>query len=203
MFSIESICVDSNLSKREQSARDRLIMGFNPVLKLTLASGNISEFTRYEYNSCRQSAVFASRFLYEELPNYTIQTFEGKFHDFVCQHPVEYIHYFCSATKGNRTILVDMSRTTRKLLFYPVTDDRWYPMDFGYEQMEAEWIREVNWVEMFESEGGEYFTGIRPNILYGKIMSILEGFERNPRRQIDFAEEMYAKFTKIIGGDWI
>lgn len=204
MVTLKDICVDSILSKNELLARDELLFGLNPVLKLALASGNYDEFERFQFNSCRQTAVFTAKFLYDFLPNYTVRVYEGKFHDFICQHPVEYIHYFGTIETESRYILVDMSRTTRKLLFYPIVDEeRLYPFDYGYEQMEIEWLKEINWEEMFYDTGGEYFTGMQPVDLYDYLLDCKSSLDKNKKRRMEFANDIYRKFTYIIGGDWI
>ena len=207
---VNTICIDERdmLSQEEIEARDELFMQFNPLLKVALASGNLTEFTSFAFNSCRQSAVFSAKFLKERLPDYTVKVYEGKFNDFLGQQPVEYIHYYTVIEHDDRKILVDMSRTTRKLLFHVINSDdilHYYPEDYGYEQMTEVWAKEQDWNEMFESEGGEYFTKIRPRNLYRRILDSAESLMTvTESRRETFAGDVYGMFTGITSGsEWL
>lgn len=192
------LCFESNLTKREEEARDIMVYLFNPVLKFILLNSSKGEFEKYGFNSCRQTAIFGAAYLRKLLPEYDFRVYEGQFLEQECEVLTPYIHAFIIAiSPDNRRLIIDISRTTKRLLFtkiYPNT----YPNFGEYENVFKVWEKEINLDEMLNMEDREYLTGFRPKDLMSMIETLIEDIKVLPKeKQLQFCDIIYSNTTQL------
>lgn len=201
------------LTYLERQIRDDVIMNFNVVLKLVLNSVHPERFKMYGYNSCRQTAVLVGQYLKEKIPNANIYAYEAEFDDTLMGHPVKYAHCYnvIDYKDKSRKILVDVSRTTEKLLWHPFSksnDFNPYPNFFeGYEDIKLLSKKELFIPEMLLMREPEYLTGLKPKELYDNVFVITEGFKKRTKEERDtWFSKVYSELTfigKEIPMEWI
>ena len=188
----------NTLTLEEIKARDIMVYSFVPVLKMLLNQFNPKEFQQYGYNSCRQTAILGGYFLRSLLPNYTISVYEGQFTEPINGKITPYIHAFIIAQKDERSLIIDLSRTTKHLLFHPVFG-RIYPETFDYSNVVYINKEKLNYVSLVETDEKEYLTGLKPLTLLSLISSLMTDIARKTsEEQKVFWESMYKQFTQIL-----
>lgn len=188
-----------NLDKRESQARDIMVDIFNPVLKHMFAEANLKEFTRYGFNSCIQTGVFAG-FLLKTLflPDYEVSTYKGQFVDNMYGQIVEYMHCFNVASKYGRNILIDLSRTEKPLLFHK-TGILEYPKTGRYSHMALISKEKIDIKEYVMMKEGEYYTSLQPTDVIAKLTEEMKELSNKPRAEREmFKTDMYRKYTHLF-----
>ena len=186
------------LTLEETKARDIMVYSFVPVLKMLLNQFNPKEFYQYGYNSCRQTAILGGYFLRSLLPDYTISVYEGQFTEPINGVVTPYIHAFIIAQKDKRSLIIDLSRTTKHLLFHPVFN-RIYPETFDYNNVVYISKERLDYVSLVETEEKEYLTGLKPLTLLSLISSLMTDIANKPlEEQKAFWESIYKQFTQIL-----
>ena len=190
---------ESNLTQEEQEARDIMVYLFNPVLKFLLMNGNYEEFKKYGFNSCRQTAILGAAYLKKLLPNYDICVYEGHFIEHLNDRFVPYDHAFIIAKKDsvNRHLVIDLSRTTKKLLFsesciniYPQIEDYEGVIKLGQDL--------INLNDMIETDIPEYFTGKKPKELLEIIDTLINDLRCcSKEHQMAFCDYIYSATTTL------
>lgn len=192
-----------HLTDKEKQVRHDLIYLFNPCLKTIF--NRSPKFMAYGYNSCRQTAVFSSVFLLEAFKKerYRIESFEGTFSDIISGQETEYEHAFSIATKEDRKLLIDVSRTERQLLF-KTTHDIIYPTFFkGYENCKLLHYEKFDFTDRLLIDEPEYITGKKPIEVYIEAKEMYNWIKSKPKsEQLKFASQVYNNMTKI-GGEFV
>ena len=188
----------NTLTLEETKARDIMVYSFVPVLKMLLNQFNPKEFYQYGYNSCRQTAILGGYFLQSLLPDYTISVYEGKFTEPINGVVTPYIHAFIIAQKDKRSLIIDLSRTTKHLLFHPIFN-RIYPETFDYNNVVYISKERLDYVSSVETEEKEYLTGLKPLTLLSLMSSLMTDIANKPsEEQKVFWESIYKQFTQIL-----
>lgn len=192
------LCFESKLTKREEEARDIMVYLFNPVLKFLLMSSNPSEFIKYGCNSCRQTAILGAGYLRKLLPDYDFYVYEGSFVEKINGNIVPYTHAFISAVKGNRHLVIDLSRTTKRLLFQETDSSAMYPEIEDYDEVYKIGQVMLNLDELLNTDAPEYFTGWKPQILMGVIDEMINTLMKLPKKeQLQFCDRIYLETTSL------
>lgn len=191
------VYLDSNLTEKERMARDEMINVFNPVLKLILSSAKPYEFEKYGFNSCRQTAIFATAILTELLPEYTFRLYEGEFVESYKGQPISYTHAFTIAYHGDRALLIDISRVSKRLLFMPI-EDTLYPHIDEWRKVGLISKTELSLSEMLTPGTVEYFTGKEPLAVLSLIKTLMKDLKNKPEHERNqFRDIMYERYTQI------
>lgn len=189
---------DYSLTDKEKEVRDIMLYTFNPALKTVLNIYNHDEFLKFGYNSCRQTAIFGAYFLKTLLPDYEIRAWEGDFVEPVNGVATPYVHAFIIAKKDNRRLLIDLSRTTKRLLFHPLFGNI-YPDSFDYKDVAYISKERLDYVSLVETDEKEYLTGLKPLTLLSLISSLMTDIANKPsEEQKVFWESIYKQFTQIL-----
>lgn len=184
------------LSDKEKEIRHNLIYLFNPCLKFIF--NQKPQFKEYAYNSCRQTAVFSAIFLMNALPA-QCTVFEASFSDILHGQKVTYNHAFVIAEDKDNKLLVDVSRTERKLLFQP-TEGIIYPKVEGYMHMNLISYKELDLHGMFLTEEPEFLTGDKPVDVMEKAIALYDNLRlKSKMEQLSFASKIYDQTTNIGG----
>lgn len=193
------LCFESNLTKREEEARDIMVYLFNPVLKFLLMNSNPTEFYRYGCNSCRQTAILGAGYLRKLLPDYEFRVYEGHFVEKIDGKCTPYDHAFIIAhnDKENRHLVIDLSRTTKKLLFsetylniYPEIEDYEDVIKIGQDILDLD--------SLLNTDEPEYFTGWKPQRFMEIINIMIETLKKKPvEEQLKFCDSVYSKTTQL------
>ena len=186
---------DLPLTEEEIKARDIMVNLFIPVLKFILSDINYDEFKRWGFNSCRQTAILGAVYLKSLLPSYTIKGYEGVFEE----DNEEYEHGFIIASKDSRKLIIDLSRTHKRLLFRVIKDDEnLYPHEEEYSICKYKSKQEYNLTDLFyKTNSAEYITGKNPRELFLYITSLVNFLKNNKTKeeQNKFANMIYTNFT--------
>lgn len=186
-----------SLTLKEEQARDIMVYSFIPVLKLLLNQFNPEEFYKYGYNSCRQTAILGGYFLQSLLPEYAITVYEGQFTEPIDGIITPYIHAFIIAQKDNRSLIIDLSRTSKRLLFHPVFN-RIYPETMDYKDVVYINKERIDYVAMTETDEKEYLTKLKPLSLLSMITNLMnEIAKKTSEEQKIFWQSIYRQFTQI------
>ncbi len=188
---------ESNLTEQEAKARDIMVYLFNPVLKLLLQTSNPEEFKRYGYNSCRQTAILGAGYLRKLLPDYEFLVYEGHFVETINGKSTPYDHAFIIAHKDDRHLVIDLSRTTKKLLFsetylniYPEIEDYEDVTKIGQDLLDLD--------ALLNTEEPEYFTHMKPRELMALIDNFVTLFQKYPKSiQLDLCDRVYSDTTML------
>lgn len=191
------LCFESNLTEQEEKARDVMVYLFNPVLKFILMSSNYAEFKRYGCNSCRQTAILGAGYLKTLLPDYEFNVYEGHFVEKIDNVCTPYDHAFIVAHKNDRHLVIDLSRTTKKLLFsetylniYPEVEDYEDVVKVGQDRIDLD--------EMLNTDIPEYFTGRKPRDLMIMIRGFIEDLKKmSKEKQLEFCDAIYSETTTL------
>lgn len=158
---------------------------FNLSLKSMLLKYNFEEFDKYFFNSCRQTAVFGALVLNLKYPNYSYEAYEATFDDKLFGRPVTYEHCFIIATHKeiNRSILIDMARTTNPLVFEPISDTHFYPDVENYKDLKMIACVEIPYRELLISPIKEYMTGLTTIEFLDELLSLIDNYENSTSEQ--------------------
>jgi hypothetical protein len=189
---------EANLTKQEEKARDEMIYLFNPVLKFFLMNSNPKEFFRYGCNSCRQTAILGAGHLRKLLPDYSFSIYEGSFIENVNGEYTPYTHMFIIASKGNRNLVIDLSRTSKRLLFQETNANMIYPEIEDYDDVIKIGQKKLDLDDLLNTECPEYFTGWKPS-KFMEIISITIDILKNKTKeeQMKFCDNIYTKTTSL------
>lgn len=191
------LCFPSNLTPQEEQARDIMVYLFNPVLKFIFLTQNYVTFRKYGFNSCRQTAILGAGYLRKLLPDYTIRVCEGQFLEHIDGKFTPYVHAFILAGKDERTLIIDLSRTEKRLLFtqaypgiYPTTED--------YKDMVLINFVPIDLDEMLNTNEPEFISGYIPRQLMEAIEGLIAELKELPEKeQLKFCDEIYSETTKL------
>ena len=192
------IFTNGNLTPEEIVARDTMVYLFNPVLKFLFLTENRSEFIRFGYNSCRQTAIFGAAYLDKLLPDYTFSVYEGSFLEPVNGQIEPYAHaYIVGATK-DRYLLIDLSRTSKPLIFADVSDLNFYPRFDAYKDVHKLGHSRINLYSALHMEEPEYYTGMKPSEILQVIDNMIQDIKQLPvQKQKDFCDMIYTETTSL------
>jgi hypothetical protein len=188
---------EANLTKQEEKARDEMVYLFNPVLKFLLMNSNPTEFFRYGCNSCRQTAILGAGYLRRLLPDYEFRVYEGHFIERINNEFVPYDHAFIIAHKDDRHLVIDLSRTSKKLLFsesylniYPEIEDYENVIKVGQDILDLD--------DLLTTDCPEYFTGWKPKKFMDIIIVMINVLKNKSKEdQLKFCDSMYSKTTEL------
>ena len=170
---------------------------FNPVLKFILMTSNYGKFVEYGGNSCRQTAILGAGYLRKLLPDYQFQVYEGHFIEKINGRCVPYDHAFIVAHKDDRHLVIDLSRTTKKLLFSE-TYSNIYPEIEDYEDVVKIGQDLMNLDELLNTDEPEYFTGKKPREIMAMIDVLIKDLKTLPKeKQLEFCDKIYSDTTKL------
>ena len=195
---------DPSLTKQECDVRDEMVYLFNPALKFSFMQLGMSRFKQYGFNSCRQTAILGATYLRKIMPSYTHQAYEGDFVDYDSMGPVPYAHAFIISSQGNRHILIDISRTSRKLLFQRVQPKEIYSTKIeGCENTMLYNIRPIDVDAGINMKDPEYLTNLRPLELFDMVCAMIERLKQYPKEERErFWKSIYSQVTYLnIGGE--
>jgi hypothetical protein len=196
---LESDKFPSQLTPEEEAARDIMGYLFNPVLKLLLCMSNPKEWAKYGFNSCRQTAIFGAIYLQKILPSYTIVPYTGMFLEIVNGKKETYEHCFIVASKGNRNILIDLSRVTHHLIFHKM-DTFGYPQCDDYKDVVLLYKDAIDLKEMYYADDiREFFTNEHPQNVMKTIVQYIDALSvQSQKAQDDFCNKVYSTFTHFM-----
>lgn len=170
---------------------------FNPVLKFILMSSNYGKFVMYGCNSCRQTAILGAGYLRKLLPDYQFQVYEGHFIERINGVCTPYDHAFIVAHKDDRHLVIDLSRTTKKLLFSEAYSNL-YPQIEDYEDVVKIGQDLLNLDELLNTDEPEYFTGRKPRDVMDMIEELINELKTLPKaKQLEFCDKVYSETTKL------
>jgi hypothetical protein len=190
---------ESNLTEREQEVRDIMVHLFNPVLKFVLMTSNYDEFKKYGFNSCRQTAILGAGYLQKLLPDYEFKVYEGHFIENTDGKFTSYDHAFIVAINNDekRHLLIDLSRTTKKLLFTQ-TYLNLYPEIEDYENVTKIGQDLIDFEAMLNTDEPEFFTCKKPRDLLGVIETLVDDLKKCPlEHQMNFCDYIYTNTTML------
>jgi hypothetical protein len=151
--------LDLLLTKEEECAKKIMFEAFVPSLHEFIIEKNPTEYRRWGGNTCRQTAIFGADLLTAIMPSYEWEVWEGDFEDIHMGRPVKYQHAWILGKRGERRLLLDLSRTTSERLFIPVKTNS-YPKDHeDYKNMKELGRRRLDWKTMLENDV-EYYTSM-------------------------------------------
>ena len=198
MYVFESELCLNQLTEQEKKARDIMVYLFNPVLKYILANSNPKEFARYGFNSCRQTAILGAAYIQKLLPGYDIMPYEGLFIEKLPNGNIEqYIHAFILASKNNRRLLIDLSRTTKRLMFSEVLSSL-YPSIEDYKDMIFISSNPINLNDVIYNDEPEYFTKKSAVEILEMIDIFINILQQKEQTEKDmFCDTIYNLFTQL------
>ena len=197
MYVVESDLCLNQLTEQEKKARDIMVYLFNPVLKYILAHSKPEEFAKYGFNSCRQTAILGAAYLQKLLPDYDITPYEGLFIENLPSGIEQYIHAFILASKDNRCLLIDLSRTTKRLMFSEVLSAL-YPSVEEYKNMILINKNLINLHDMIYTDEPEYFTNKKPIEVLEIINTLIDDLQQKEQIERDkFCDIIYELFTEL------
>ena len=197
MYVFESDLCLNQLTEQEEKARDKMVYLFNPVLKYILAHSKPEEFAKYGFNSCRQTAILGAAYLQKLLPDYNIVPYEGLFIENLPNGIEQYIHAFILANKDKRNILIDLSRTTKRLIFHEAFEFL-YPLVEEYKNMILINKNLINLHDMIYTDEPEYFTNKKPIEVLEIINILVDDLQQKEQIERDkFCDTIYRLFTEL------
>ena len=197
MYVFESDLYLNQLTKQEEKARDIMVYLFNPVLKYILAESKPEEFAKYGFNSCRQTAILGAAYLQKLLPDYNIVPYEGTFIEYLSNGFEQYVHAFILANKYDRRLLIDLSRTSKRLMFHEAPTFL-YPSIKDYKNMILINKNPINLDEMINTNIKEYFTNKKPTELLELIEILIDYLQTKTQEEKDkFCDIIYSSFTQL------
>ena len=197
MYVFESDLCLNQLTEQEEKARDKMVYLCNPVLKYILAHSKPEEFAKYGFNSCRQTAILGAAYLQKLLPDYNIVPYEGLFIENLPNGIEQYIHAFILANKDKRNILIDLSRTTKRLIFHEAFEFL-YPLVEEYKNMILINKNLINLHDMIYTDEPEYFTNKKPIEVLEIINTLIDDLQQKEQIERDkFCDTIYRLFTEL------
>ena len=198
MYVFESELCLNQLTEQEKKARDIMVYLFNPVLKYILANSNPKEFARYGFNSCRQTAILGAAYIQKLLSGYDIIPYEGLFIEKLPNGNIkQYIHAFILASKNNRRLLIDLSRTTKRLMFSEVLSSL-YPSIEDYKDMIFISSNPINLNDVIYNDEPEYFTKKSAVEILEMIDIFINILQQKEQTEKDtFCDTIYNLFTQL------
>ena len=197
MYVFESDLCLNQLTEQEEKARDKMVYLFNPVLKYILVHSKPEEFAKYGFNSCRQTAILGAAYLQKLLPDYNIVPYEGLFIENLPNGIEQYIHAFILANKDKRNILIDLSRTTKRLIFHEAFEFL-YPLVEEYKNMILINKNLINLHDMIYTDEPEYFTNKKPIEVLEIINTLIDDLQQKEQIERDkFCDIIYELFTEL------
>lgn len=189
--------IDAKLTEQEEKARDEMIYLFNPVLKFILLTSNTEEFIKYGCNSCRQTAILGAGYLRKLLPDYKFDVYEGHFIERKDDKDIPYDHAFIVAHKDERYLLIDLSRTTRKLIFQETMPNLYLGIE-DYDDVIQTGQDLLDLDALLDMAEPEYFTRKKPKELMAIIESIIGGLKvLSKEEQLRFCDKVYSQTTAL------
>lgn len=144
------------LNEREIFAKAVMIHHFVPALRSFLLDFNPTEFAKWGYNCCRQTAITAVPLLREMLPEYEWTVWDGIFEDIHDGREVTYNHaWVYGKHRDGHGLLVDLARQAHPCLFIKVEENE-YPTEGSYATMQELDRQEIDFIEAMGEK--EYFT---------------------------------------------
>lgn len=199
MLLARDICFNDDLAENEKEVRDFMINIFNPALKYVLFSKNMTEAKKYGFNTCRQTAVFATVILRNMLPDYNFKAYEGDFEEWVNGKMEPYVHAFSLGEHNGKVYLVDLSRTSKRLLFTPVFSNL-YPNTEDYKNMVYYDKNEIDMEFAMSDAQKEYLTGLYPSQVLNEVKALMTKLMRLSNDALyEFVNNIYDSFTYIAG----
>ena len=163
------------LDKDETLVKNFMFEKFIPALHKLLREASPGKYAMWNGNTCRQSAVFGTKFLETFLPNYKWTAWDGNFSDMKHGQQVKYNHAWINGInkEERKGLLVDLSRIDRERLFIPVLENK-YPKDHPeYKDMRIINKERMD-LEQCMSET-EYYTNLPGNALLSLLnLSLIE-----------------------------
>lgn len=131
---------------------------FTPALHNLLKSANPSEYEKWGGNTCRQTAIFGTKFIEKLLPNYEWVAWDGNFSDIIRGIPKKYNHAWIYGIdkKNSRGLLIDLSRVMQERLFITVKENKYPKNHSEYKDMKQINKEKLNVVLSLEDY--EYYT---------------------------------------------
>ena len=189
---------ESELTKQEEEARDIMVYLFNPMLKFLLMNSNSTEFFRYGCNSCRQTAILGAGYLRKLLPDYHFSVYEGTFIEKINGKHTPYTHAFIVASKGKRNLVIDLSRTSKRLLFQETNANMMYPEIEDYDDVVKIGQEKLDLDDLLNTDCPEYFTGWKPQKFMEIITIMIDTLKKKPKEeQLQFCDSIYSKTTAL------
>ena len=187
----------NKLTAQELRARDIMVNAFNPVLKFFLSQANPVVWKQYGYNSCRQTAILGAVYLKDLLPDYAIVPYEGEFIENDNGRILKYAHCFIIASKADRHLIIDISRTSKKLLFNVITDlKNPYPKTGDYQNSTHLYSAPVDMgVHFYQCDFNEFITGEPPQKLFAMIKTTIDSLDAVTMMRL--RDCMYRAYTII------
>ena len=192
---------DDTLDVQESRIRDEMIYMWNPTLKYLLSTYSNGVWEKFAFNSCRQTAILGAFYLNEHFKRYRWRAFEGNFSDIENNQKGEYLHAFIVGYNNDQKILVDISRTTRKLIFSHIDFDtdiiKDYPKYPGYQNCKLLAItEEYNINNLVNTNIKEYVTGMYPFEIHEYLVRAVH-FLYITGLYKEVSDRMYSQFTQI------
>lgn len=192
------VFTDGNLTSEEQKARDIMLYLFNPVLKFILLTENPTEFQRFGFNSCRQTAIFGADYLSKLLPDYTFSVYEGSFIEIINGEITPYAHAYIVGAYQDRFILIDLSRTSKPLIFMQIPSLDFYPRYNEYKDVHKLGHSRINLHSALTTKDPEYLTGMKPAQVVYLIDKMIKDMGTRPvMTQKHFFNEIYTNTTSL------
>ena len=190
---------DKGLTEDEEIARNNMIYLFNPCLKLLLAETNGEIFKQWGYNCCRQTAILGAAIIHNYISGYETSVYEINYDDILNGKKVNYEHCIIMADKDDRRLMIDLSRTSKPLVFAVIPKGTYdYPDYPAYRHLKRNQMKKLDWQSWVTRGMYEYITGLSPNVIYATLctnMSFLA--DQDEEEVIKRAEQIYAKYTQI------
>lgn len=185
---------DTKISKHENKMRNFLMYDFNISLKSILIKYNFEMLDTYFFNSCRQTAVFGALVLNKFFPEYTYKAYEAKFNDTLFNEPVTYDHCFIIAKHKeiNRSILIDMARTTNPLVFEPINENHFYPEIEEYKDLEILSCIEIPYNDVYNLNVVEFLTGLPTKDFYSELLEFIKNYQDSKADKNDLVQKIYS-----------
>lgn len=192
------LCFESNLTAREEKARDTMVYLFNPVLKMIFLETNPDEFRKYGFNSCRQTAILGAGYLRKLLPDYEISVYEGNFIEVINGIPTPYVHAYILANKDERHLLIDLSRTSKLLLFRHIVESSVYPTVGDYKDMSLISSKKLDLDSLLNTDCPEFYTEMIPRNLMKTIEILINDLRLVPEdKRLQFCDTIYKQTTEL------
>lgn len=172
---------DAILSKQEIKMRYFLMHDFNVSLKSMLIKYNYEMFEQYFFNSCRQTALFGALVLDTFFPDYSYKVYEAQFSDKLFGNPVTYEHCFIIAKhkEYNRSILIDMARTTNPLVFEPIESEIRYPNIPEYKDMTMLSYSNIPYETIYDNNVIEWLTGLPTKDFLNELLLFIDNYSKS------------------------
>ena len=124
--------------------------------------------------------------------------YEGSFIEKINGTMVPYEHAFIVASKDKRHLVIDLSRTSKRLLFQETNDSMMYPEIEDYEEVCKISQERLNLDDLLTTDIPEYFTGWKPEKFMEIINVMIEVLKSKPLEdRLKFCDNIYSKTTML------